>query len=152
MRTKAFGSPTPKSLRAISRSSRFPKVRGRAMPRLANGNSSQDGACSTNCSPLPPRTRPRQLARRSRVIQAAKISDSELVLPHLDLRPSPCRAPPPYPYRGWWWGNRRAPPAPPCPAPPFQVGQHGRRLEINKVRPRRPEAGFTKFQAKGLKP
>src|ERR1700733_15172311 len=49
---------TPKSFWAIPRWSRFPKVRGRAMPRLANGNSGQDGACSTNCSPLPPRARP----------------------------------------------------------------------------------------------
>src|SRR5271170_3970543 len=36
-------------LASYFRSSRFPKVRGRAMPRLANGNSRQDGACSTNC-------------------------------------------------------------------------------------------------------
>src|SRR5277367_1947630 len=120
MRTKAFGSPTPKSSWAIPRSSRFPKVRGRAMPRLANGNSRQDGACSTNCSTLPARALPRELARRSRVIQAAKISHSELVLPHLDLRPSPCRAPPPSPYKHPIGGGGGATVAPLLPhlAPP----------------------------------
>src|ERR1035437_3343878 len=43
-----------------------------------------------------------------------------------------CSATPPHPIGGWWWSSRSAPLAPPCSAPPFQVGQHGKQMEIER--------------------